>query len=182
MAFAGDVLAGFGVATLLLGCGACTWPLNATLKRMLAYSSVEHMGILAIGMSFASPLAVAGVLLHVLAHAAAKGTAFFGAGSVVRKLRTKDLERIRGAMGLLPGTALCWSRPCWACPPCPRSAPSALSFRLWPAASQVVPRDWAKRCPSSWSYWSPSRFRPVLAHYAGHGLPWPEWRDGPGQG
>jgi hydrogenase-4 component F len=67
---------------------------------------VEHMGILAIGMSFASPLAVAGVLLHVLAHAAAKGTAFFGAGSVVRKLRTKDLERIRGGMGLLP-----WSGP-----------------------------------------------------------------------
>ena len=76
------------------------------LKRLLAYSSVEHMGVLAIGMSFASPLAIAGVLLHVLAHAAAKGTAFFGAGSVVRKLHTKDLERIRGGIGLLP-----WSGP-----------------------------------------------------------------------
>jgi hydrogenase-4 component F len=103
-AFARDVLAGFGVATLLLG--ALYLASQRDLKRMLAYSSVEHMGILAIGMSFASPLAVAGVLLHVLAHAAAKGTAFFGAGSVVRKLRTKDLERIRGAMGLLP-----WSGP-----------------------------------------------------------------------
>ncbi len=104
VAFARDVLAGFGVATLLLG--ALYLASQRDLKRMLAYSSVEHMGILAIGMSFASPLAVAGVLLHVLAHAAAKGTAFFGAGSVVRKLRTKDLERIRGAMGLLP-----WSGP-----------------------------------------------------------------------
>jgi hydrogenase-4 component F len=102
--FARDVLAGFGVATLLLG--ALYLASQRDLKRMLAYSSVEHMGILAIGMSFASPLAVAGVLLHVLAHAAAKGTAFFGAGSVVRKMRTKDLERIRGGMGLLP-----WSGP-----------------------------------------------------------------------
>ena len=98
------MLAGFGVATLLLG--ALYLASQRDLKRMLAYSSVEHMGILAIGMSFASPLAVAGVLLHVLAHAAAKGTAFFGAGSVVRKLHTKDLERIRGAIGLLP-----WSGP-----------------------------------------------------------------------
>jgi hydrogenase-4 component F len=102
--FARDVLAGFGVATLLLG--ALYLASQRDLKRMLAYSSVEHMGILAIGMSFASPLAVAGVLLHVLAHAAAKGSAFFGAGSVVRKFRTKDLNRIRGGLGLLP-----WSGP-----------------------------------------------------------------------
>jgi hydrogenase-4 component F len=102
--FARDVLAGFGVATLVLG--ALYLASQRDLKRMLAYSSVEHMGILAIGMSFASPLAVAGVLLHVLAHAAAKGTAFFGAGSVARKLHTKDLDRIRGGMGLLP-----WSGP-----------------------------------------------------------------------
>ncbi len=103
-AFARDVLAGFGVATLLLG--ALYLASQRDLKRLLAYSSIEHMGILAIGLSFASPLAVAGALLHVLAHAAAKGTSFFGAGSVARKLRTKDMERIRGGVGLLP-----WSGP-----------------------------------------------------------------------
>ena len=86
------------MATLLLG--ALYLASQRDLKRLLAYSSIEHMGILAIGVSFASPLAIAGVLLHVLAHAAAKGTAFFGAGSVVRKLRTKDMERIRGGIGL----------------------------------------------------------------------------------
>jgi len=102
--FARDVLAGFGVATLLLG--TLYLASQRDLKRLLAYSSIEHMGILAIGVSFASPLAIAGALLHVLAHAAAKGTSFFGAGSVVRKLRTKDLERIRGAAGTLP-----WSGP-----------------------------------------------------------------------
>jgi hydrogenase-4 component F len=101
-AFARDVLAGFGVLTLLLG--ALYLASQRDLKRLLAYSSIEHMGILAIGVSFASPLAIAGALLHVLAHAAAKGTSFFGAGSVARKLRTKDLERIRGGIGLLPWT------------------------------------------------------------------------------
>jgi hydrogenase-4 component F len=64
------------------------------------------MGILAIGMSFGAPIAVVGVLLHVLAHAAAKGTAFFGAGSVVRKFGTKDMTKIRGGIGALP-----WSGP-----------------------------------------------------------------------
>jgi hydrogenase-4 component F len=102
--FPRDVLLAFGVASLLL---AALYLLSQRdLKRLLAYSSVEHMGILAIGMSFAAPLAIFGVLLHVLAHAAAKGTAFFGAGSVLRKLRTKDMTRIHGGVGLLP-----WSGP-----------------------------------------------------------------------
>ena len=60
------------------------------------------MGILAIGMSFSAPIAIVGVLLHVLAHAAAKSTAFFGAGNVIRKFGTKDMDRIQGAVGALP--------------------------------------------------------------------------------
>lgn len=102
--FPRNVLLGFGIASLLL---AALYLLSQRdLKRLLAYSSVEHMGILAIGMSFGAPIAVIGVLLHVLAHAAAKGTAFFGAGSVVRKFATKDLTKIRGGIGALP-----WSGP-----------------------------------------------------------------------
>jgi hydrogenase-4 component F len=100
--FPRNVLLAFGLASLLL---AALYLLSQRdLKRLLAYSSVEHMGILAIGMSFAAPIAIVGVLLHVLAHAAAKGTAFFGAGSVVRKFATKDMRRIRGGVGVLPWT------------------------------------------------------------------------------
>lgn len=104
--FPRNVLLAFGLASLLL---AALYLLSQRdLKRLLAYSSVEHMGILAIGMSFSAPLAIVGVLLHVIAHGAAKGTAFFGAGSVVRKFLTKDLLRIRGGIALLPwsGTML----------------------------------------------------------------------------
>ncbi len=103
-AFPREVLLIFGLASLAL---ASLYLLaQRDIKRLLAYSSVEHMGILAIGMSFAAPIAIFGVLLHVLAHAAAKGTAFFGAGSVVRKFATKDLHKIRGGVDLLP-----WSGP-----------------------------------------------------------------------
>jgi hydrogenase-4 component F len=102
--FPRDVLLVFGVASLLL---AALYLLEQRdVKRMLAYSSVEHMGILAIGVSFGAPIALAGVLLHVLAHAAAKGNAFMGAGVMVRKFGTKRIAAISGGLDLLP-----WSGP-----------------------------------------------------------------------
>jgi len=101
-AFGREVLLGFGVASL--GLGALLLASQRDLKRLLAYSSVEHMGMLAIGTSFSAPIATVGVLLHVLAHAAAKGTAFFGAGSVQQKFGSKDLASMQGAASVLPWT------------------------------------------------------------------------------
>ena len=102
--FPRDMLLVFGVASLLL---AALYLLDQRdFKRMLAYSSVEHMGILAIGVSFGAPIALAGVLLHVLAHAAAKGNAFMGAGVLVRKFGSKRISAISGGLDLLP-----WSGP-----------------------------------------------------------------------
>jgi hydrogenase-4 component F len=102
--FPRNVLLVFGVASLLLA--ALYLFGQRDIKRLLAYSSVEHMGILAIGVSFGAPAALAGVLLHVLAHAAAKGNAFMGAGVLVRKTGTKRISAIRGSLDLLP-----WSGP-----------------------------------------------------------------------
>jgi hydrogenase-4 component F len=97
--FPRDALLAFGVASLyVFG--------QRDIKRLLAYSSIEHMGILAIGVSFGAPVALAGVMLHVLAHAAAKGNAFMGAGVLVVKYRTKQIATMRGALDLLP-----WSGP-----------------------------------------------------------------------
>ena len=101
--FPRDVLLVFGVASLLLA--ALYLFGQRDIKRLLAYSSVEHMGILAIGVSFGAPIALAGVLLHVLAHAAAKGNAFMGAGVIVTKFGTKRIT----AGGVLD--ALPWSGP-----------------------------------------------------------------------
>ncbi|MGH9170744.1 MAG: proton-conducting transporter membrane subunit [Acidimicrobiales bacterium] len=102
--FPRNVLLAFGLASLLLA--ALYLASQRDMKRLFGYSSIEHMGVLAIGMSFSAPIAIVGVLLQVLAHAAAKGTAFFGAGSVIRKFGTKDLGRIRGGLSALP-----WSGP-----------------------------------------------------------------------
>jgi len=102
--FPRDVLLAFGVASLLL---AALYLLDQRdVKRMLAYSSVEHMGILAVGTGFGAPVALAGVLLHVLAHAAAKGNAFLGAGVLARAFGTKRIPSLRGALDALP-----WSGP-----------------------------------------------------------------------
>jgi hydrogenase-4 component F len=102
--FPRDVLLVFGVATLLL---AALYLLDQRdYKRLLAYSSMEHMGILAIGVSFGAPIALAGVLLHVLAHAAAKGNAFMGSGVLLRKFGSKQISGVRGGLDLLP-----WSGP-----------------------------------------------------------------------
>ena len=102
--FPRNVLLVFGVASLVLSMLYLFG--QRDVKRLLAYSSVEHMGILAVGVSFGAPAALAGVLLHVLAHAAAKGNAFMGAGVLVRKLGTKQISAIRGGLDLLP-----WSGP-----------------------------------------------------------------------
>jgi len=102
--FPRDALLAFGVASLLL---AALYVFGQQdIKRLLAYSSVEHMGILAVGVSFGAPVALAGVLLHVLAHAAAKGNAFMGAGVLRAKFGTKQISAIRGGLDLLP-----WSGP-----------------------------------------------------------------------
>jgi hydrogenase-4 component F len=100
LTFPRRVLLVFGIASLLL---AALYLLDQhDIKRLFAYSSIEHMGVIAIGMGFASRLAVFGVLLHVIVHAFAKGNAFMGAGVIVRKFGTKELARVRGALSLLP--------------------------------------------------------------------------------
>ncbi|MGH3225460.1 MAG: proton-conducting transporter membrane subunit [Streptosporangiaceae bacterium] len=102
--FPRDALLAFGVASLLLA--ALYLFGQRDVKRLLAYSSIEHMGIVTIGVSFGAPIALAGVMLHVLAHAAAKGNAFMGAGVFTVKYRTKQIAGMRGALDLLP-----WSGP-----------------------------------------------------------------------
>ena len=52
-------------------------------KRLLAYSSLEHMGVIALGIGFGTPLALAGVAVHIAAHAVAKAAGFYAATPLV---------------------------------------------------------------------------------------------------
>jgi hydrogenase-4 component F len=62
------------------------------------------MGIVALGIGFGAPLAVAGALLHVITHASAKGLAFFGAGSLLRGYDTKEIDGVVDAGRRMPWT------------------------------------------------------------------------------
>ncbi|MGD0981605.1 MAG: proton-conducting transporter membrane subunit, partial [Solirubrobacteraceae bacterium] len=77
---------------------------QSNYKRLLAYSSIEHMGIVALGIGFGAPLAIAGALLHVITHASAKGLAFFGAGSLLRGYETKEIDAVTDAGRRMPWT------------------------------------------------------------------------------
>jgi hydrogenase-4 component F len=74
---AGRVLIGFGLLSLLVAVPFLWQPLP--WKRLLAYSSLEHMGIIALGFGFATPLSIAGVVVHIVGHAIAKALGFYAA-------------------------------------------------------------------------------------------------------
>ena len=70
-------------------------------KRMLAYSSVEHMGILVLGLGIGSA-ALFGTLLHVVTNGLTKGVLFLSAGNIHRAYGSKSTEQVCGAMRRLP--------------------------------------------------------------------------------
>ncbi|WP_411276926.1 proton-conducting transporter membrane subunit [Gaiella sp.] len=74
---AGSVLVGFGLASLAVAV-PFLWQSQAW-KRLLAYSSLEHMGVIALGVGFGGTLALAGVAIHVVGHALAKALGFYAA-------------------------------------------------------------------------------------------------------
>jgi len=109
----GLVLAGIGLGGAL---GALALALGQRdLKRVLAYSTVENVGIVALaagvglaGAALGAPavaaLGMAAALLHVWNHALMKGLAFMGAGSLVHAAGTRDLERMGGLLRRLPAS------------------------------------------------------------------------------
>jgi hydrogenase-4 component F len=78
------------------------------IKRLMAYSSVEHMGVIALGVGFGGQLGLAGALYHMLNHSLNKSLMFFGAGSMMRSYDTKDIKRIRLVSRRFPVVGAMW--------------------------------------------------------------------------
>jgi hydrogenase-4 component F len=76
------------------------------LKRLLAYSSIEHMGIVAIGVGLGGSLGLYGALLHTFNHSLAKTLLFFTAGHVRERFGTLRMDQIRGMVRSLPWTSV----------------------------------------------------------------------------
>lgn len=77
-------------------------------KRMLAYSSLEHMGVLAIGFGFGGAIAFAGAMYHMLNHSLNKSLMFFGAGNMMRAYGTKSMSKMRHVLRYYPLSGTVW--------------------------------------------------------------------------
>ena len=98
-AFASRTMIFFGLLSMLTA--AVFMVRQRDFKRMLAYSSVEHMGILVFGVGLGGA-AIYGVLLHVINNALAKGVLFLSAGNIHRAYGSKLTDHVTGAMRGLP--------------------------------------------------------------------------------
>jgi hydrogenase-4 component F len=99
-------LVAFGVFSVLIG--ALFIVRQTGIKRLMAYSSIEHMGVVALGLGFGGPLGIAGALYHMLNHSLNKSLMFFGAGNVMRSFGTKEIDEIRGVGAKLPIQGALW--------------------------------------------------------------------------
>lgn len=90
-------LLSLGVATLLL-------LRQQDYKRLLAYSSIEHMGIIATGVAFGGTLGLYGALFQLVNHAVTKALLFFASGQVLLKYETKQISEVTGITRVMPVT------------------------------------------------------------------------------
>jgi multicomponent Na+:H+ antiporter subunit D len=97
------VIVGFGAATALIG--AAMSFAQQHLKRLLAYSTISHMGLFTIGFGLVDHNALAGSAVYVLAHGAIKASLFIAAGIVLHRLAGIDEEHLRGRGRSMPFTA-----------------------------------------------------------------------------
>ncbi len=103
--FSSDLLVLFGLISMAV---AAVFILGqADYKRMLAYSSVEHMGILALGVGIGG-VATFGAMLHVVNHSLTKAMLFLAAGNILAFYRTKSTRHVRGVLRCLPMTGVLW--------------------------------------------------------------------------
>jgi formate hydrogenlyase subunit 3/multisubunit Na+/H+ antiporter MnhD subunit len=109
----GPTLMWLGLAGALVGISLALY--QRDLKRVLAYSSIENVGLILLGVGVGlwgvahghprlAALGFAGGLLHVWNHVLMKGLMFLSAGSVLHGAGTKDLERLGGLMKRMPAT------------------------------------------------------------------------------
>jgi hydrogenase-4 component F len=101
-AFASTWLMRFGLLSLALSAAFLVSQRN--YKRMLAYSSVEHTGIVALGLGFGGYWGTLGALLHMVNHALSKSMLFILSGSISLKYRTTDIRGVRGLLKTAPWT------------------------------------------------------------------------------
>jgi NADH-quinone oxidoreductase subunit M len=97
------ILAIFGVASAIFGSLVAISVKD--VNRLLAYSSISHMGYVVFALSlFPNPLAIIAVVLHLLNHGISKGLFFFSVGNIVKQTGTRNIDEMGGVASQLPVT------------------------------------------------------------------------------
>lgn len=94
------LLMAFGLVSVVLA-SLLLWR-QRDIKRLFAYSSIEHMGIATFAFGMGGPVANFAALLHMTVHSLTKSSIFFTAGHAAQKAGTQVMERIRGLITLSP--------------------------------------------------------------------------------
>jgi hydrogenase-4 component F len=99
-AFPAEVLLVFGLTSVVV---ATPFILaQHDIKRLLGYHSVEHVGIVALGLGFGGRIGTYAALLHVVNHGITKALAFFAAGKAIARYGSRDMRVIRGLLTVAP--------------------------------------------------------------------------------
>jgi len=101
--FSQELLIFFGVTSLLVA--AFIILIQKNYKRLLAYSSIEHMGIIALGFGFGG-LGSFAALLHMIYHSLAKSILFLSSGNIFLKYSSTKIANVRGVLRVLPVTGV----------------------------------------------------------------------------
>jgi hydrogenase-4 component F len=95
-----NMLMGFGLLSVVIG-SFLLWR-QRDIKRLFAYSSIEHMGIVTFAFGMGGPVANFAALLHMTVHSLTKSAIFFAVGHAVQKAGTQVMDDIRGLMTISP--------------------------------------------------------------------------------
>jgi hydrogenase-4 component F len=95
-----QMLMGFGLVSVVLA-AFFLWR-QRDIKRLFAYSSIEHMGIIAFAFGMGGPVANFAALLHMTVHSLTKSAIFFAVGHAAQKAGTQVMDDIRGLITLSP--------------------------------------------------------------------------------
>jgi hydrogenase-4 component F len=137
--FTARLLIGVGLLSLLVAAAFLVRPRN--YKRMLAYSSVEHIGIICLGLGFGGYWGVLGALLHVVNHALAKSLLFILSGNILVKYHSAEIRDVRGLLQAAPWTGGLFLAGMFALIGLPPFAPFISEFIIFRAGLESHP--WA---------------------------------------
>jgi hydrogenase-4 component F len=95
-----QMLMGFGLLSIVVA-ALFLWR-QRDIKRLFAYSSIEHMGIISFAFGMGGPVANFAALLHMTVHSLTKSAIFFAAGHAAQKAGSQVMDNIRGLLSISP--------------------------------------------------------------------------------